>query len=148
MQRTQHIDGKVKYAPGKLVAKGIREGKKIETVVETTGAPAAVRLTADRTQLAADNADLAVVNVAIVDAQGRVVPIADNKVTFTITGPGKLIGVGNGDPSCHEPDKGSSRPAFNGLAQAIVQTTAKSGKIEFKTEAPGLKAASVTLKSR
>ena len=55
--------------------------------------------------LAADHADLAVVNVAVVDGQGRVVPVADNKITFTVKGPGKLIGVGNGDPSSHEPDK-------------------------------------------
>jgi beta-galactosidase len=98
--------------------------------------------------LAADNADLAVVNVGVLDAQGRVVPVADNKVTFAVTGPAKLIGVGNGDPSSHEPDKASSRSAFNGLAQAIVQTTHESGQIEIKAESPGLKTASVTLNSR
>jgi beta-galactosidase len=143
-----HLEWKVKYAPGKLVAKGIRDGKSIKTSVETTGVPAAIRLIADRSALTADNADLAVVNVAVVDAKGRVVPVADNKVTFTVTGPAKLIGVGNGDPSSHEPDKADSRGAFNGLAQAIVQTTSKSGKIVLKAESPGLKAASVKLNSR
>jgi beta-galactosidase len=39
-----------------------------------------------------------------VDAQGRFVPVAQNKINFSIEGPGKMIGVGNGDPSCHEPD--------------------------------------------
>jgi beta-galactosidase len=142
-----HLEWKVKYAPGKLVAKGVRDGKNFEAVVETTGAPAAIRLTADRTKLAADNADLSVVNVAILDAQGRVVPTADNKITFTLTGPAKLIGVGNGDPSCHEPDKTTSHSAFNGLAQAIVQTTTQGGKIKLKAEAAGLKTASLTLVS-
>lgn len=143
-----HLEWKVKYAPGKLVAKGVRDGKPIKTSVETTGVPAAIRLTADRSLLTTDNTDLAVVNVAVVDAQGRIVPVADNKVSFTVTGPARLIGVGNGDPSSHEPDKACSRSAFNGLAQAIVQTTLKSGKIVLKAESPGLKADSVTLKSR
>jgi len=143
-----HLEWKVKYAPGKLVAKGIRNGKSFEAVVETTGAPAAIRLTADRTKLAADNADLSVVNVTILDAQGRMVPTASNKITFTLTGPAKLIGVGNGDPSCHEPDHASSRSAFNGLAQAIIQTTAKGGKIRLKAEGAGLKSETITLTSK
>jgi beta-galactosidase len=142
-----HLEWKVKYAPGKLVAKGVRNGKLIEETVETTGAPAKIKLTTDRTKLAADNADVSVVNVAILDAQGRVVPTADNKITFTLTGPAKLIGVGNGDPSCHEPDKASSRSAFNGQSQAIVQTTMKGGKIKLNAEAAGLKTASLTLVS-
>jgi beta-galactosidase len=59
-----------------------------------------------------------------------------------------MIGVGNGDPSCHEPDKADSRSAFNGLAQAIVQTTATGGEIRLSAESPGLKATSITLTSR
>jgi beta-galactosidase len=58
-----------------------------------------------------------------------VVPTAGNKIAFTLTGPATLIGVGDGDPSCHEPDKGNSCSAFNGLAQAIVQTTRETGEI-------------------
>jgi beta-galactosidase len=143
-----HLEWKVKYAPGQLVARGVRAGKPMETVVETTGAPAGIRLTADRTALTANNTDLAVVNVAILDAQGRVVPVADNKITFALSGPAKLIGVGNGDPSSHEPDKASGRSAFNGLAQAIVQTTTKGGTIKLKAEAAGLKTANVTLVSK
>jgi beta-galactosidase len=144
----QHLEWKVKYAPGKLVAKGVRDGKPIETTVETTGAPAAVRLTADRTALSADNNDVAVITVEVVDAKGRLVPVANNEVTFTLTGPGELIGVGNGDCSCHEPDKANRRSAFNGLAQAIVQTTTKSGNIALKAEAAGLKTGTVTLISK
>ena len=54
--------------------------------------------------LAADGADVAVFTVSAVDAQGRTVPVAQNKVHFSIAGAGSIIGVGNGDPSCHEPD--------------------------------------------
>ena len=143
-----HLEWKVKYAPGELVAKGIRKGTPIESKRETTGAPAAIHLIADRSHLVADNADLAVVKVEILDVQGRIVPIAGNKITFSLTGPGKLIGVGNGDPSCHEPDKADNRSAFNGLAQAIVQTTFSGGEILLKAESPDLKATSIILKSR
>jgi len=143
-----HLEWKVKYAPGRLLARGVRDGKTIETAVETTGAPARIRLTADRTRLAADNNDLAVVTVAVVDAEGRVVPLADNEIKFKLSGPARLIGVGNGDPSSHEPDQANHRAVFNGLAQAIVQTNKKSGKIRFEAEGIGLKRQVLTLSSR
>jgi hypothetical protein len=96
---------KVKYAPGALTARAFRGGTVVaETKVETTGAPAAVRLLPDRLALNADGEDLAVVTVAVVDAQGRVVPTADVPVAFTVAGPGRAIGVGNGDPTSHQPD--------------------------------------------
>ena len=96
---------KVKYAPGTLSARALRAGSVVaETRVETTGAPAAVRLTADRAALRADGEDAAVVTVAVVDAQGRIVPTANVPVSFSLAGPGHIIGVGNGDPTSHEPD--------------------------------------------
>ena len=96
---------KVKYAPGALAARALRGGRAVaETRVETTGAPAAIRLAPDRAELRADGEDAAVVNVAVVDAQGRVVPTANVAVSFSLGGPGRIIGVGNGDPTSHEPD--------------------------------------------
>jgi beta-galactosidase len=145
MPPLDHLEWKVRYAPGVLVAKATRQGVAVETKIETTGAPAAIRLTADRSTLAADNADLAVVKVEVVDAQDRVVPTAGDKVTFALSGPANLIGVGNGDPSCHEPDKADSRSAFNGLAQAIVQTTHNPGPITLTAHADGLAPAEVNL---
>ena len=142
-----HLEWKVRYAPGRLVAKATRKGVAVETKVETTGAPAAIRLTPDHTALAADNADLSVLKVEVIDAEGRVVPTAGNKITFALSGPAKLIGVGNGDPSCHEPDKADNRSAFNGLAQAIVQTTREAGTITVTARAEGLAAATATLTS-
>lgn len=147
MRPLDHVEWKVRYAPGQLVAKAARNGVAVDMKIETTGAPAALRLTADRSALAADNVDLAVVKVEVVDAQGRVVPTAGNKVTFELSGPAKLIGVGNGDPSCHEPDKANSRSAFNGLAQAIVQTTHDAGTITLTARADGLAATEVSLTS-
>jgi beta-galactosidase len=99
------VKWKVKYAPGALAARAYRGGAVVaETRVETTGAPAAIRLTPDRAQLRADGEDIAAVTVAVVDAAGRVVPTANVPVAFTLAGPGRIIGVGNGDPTSHEPD--------------------------------------------
>jgi beta-galactosidase len=147
-ERFRHLEWKVRYAPGKLVAKGWTKG--VETVAEreTTGEPVAVRVSADRTVLVADGADVAVVKVEAVDAEGRPVPIASHQIKFSLSGAGKLIGVGNGDPSSHEPDKANTRSLFNGLAQALVQTTATAGAIELKAEAAGLKPATLVLTSR
>lgn len=143
----RHLEWKVKYAPGQLLAKGTCRGNAIQAVQETTGAPAAVRLTPDRTKIIADNADVSVVKVEVVDAKGRLVPVANNKVHFSIEGPGKIIGVGNGDPSCHEPDKASERSVFNGLAQVIVQSTHGAGKINLTARAEGLVPAVASLQS-
>jgi beta-galactosidase len=95
----------VKYSPGTLLAKGYKDGQVIaEQKVETTGAAAGVKLTPDRASIDANGEDLSIITVAVTDAEGRVVPVAENHIQFELSGPGRIIGVGNGDPSCHEPD--------------------------------------------
>ena len=106
MPRNGHLDWDVAYESGKLEAVGYRSGTVVETTqVETTGAPASVRLVPSRTILSAGRADACVFRAEILDSSGRVVPTADNLVTFELKGPGRLIGVGNGDPSSHENDR-------------------------------------------
>ena len=105
MKKDSELKWKVKYAPGTLSAKGYKDGKLVaETKVETTGAPAAVQLTPDRFTINADGEDVSVFTVAAIDAKGHVVPVATNLIHFELSGPGKILGVGNGNPSCHEPD--------------------------------------------
>jgi beta-galactosidase len=65
----------------------------------------------DRAEIHADGEDVAVVTVAAVDAQGRVVPTANVPIEFTLSGPGRIVGVGNGDPASHEPDVFVGAPA-------------------------------------
>jgi len=106
MKPNSHLTWKVKYAPGTLSAKGFDAAGNViaETKVETTGDAAQIQLTPDRKTINADGEDVAVFTVSALDAQGRVVPVAMNKINFAIEGAGKILGVGNGDPSCHEPD--------------------------------------------
>jgi beta-galactosidase len=105
MKKNSELKWKVKYAPGTLSAKGYTAGKVVaEAKVETTGAPTAVQLMPDRATINADGEDVSVFTVQVTDAQGRIAPVAMNPISFKLDGPGKILGVGNGDPSCHEPD--------------------------------------------
>jgi beta-galactosidase len=104
--KNSHIEWIVKYQPGVLFAQGYKNGKKsITQQVETTGDPVSVQLLADRSTIKADGKDVSVLTVTVKDKKGLTVPVSSNEVTFTIEGPGKIIGVGNGDPGSHEPDK-------------------------------------------
>lgn len=141
-----HVAWRVVYAPSAIEARGYRGGKLVLSERrETTGKPAAIHLSCDRTTLRANAEDVAVAKVAIVDAQGRLVPTADNQVQFASRGPARLIGVGNGDPSSHEDDKAPQRKAFNGLCAALLQTTRNSGDIVLQATAPRLTSAKLRL---
>jgi beta-galactosidase len=114
--------------------------------VGTTGAPAAIRLRPDRKSVLADGEDVSIIAVDVLDARGRVVPTADNLVSFSVSGLARIIGVGNGGPSSHEADKASRRHAFNGRCMVIVQAGSKAGAFTVKATAPGLAPASVVVK--
>jgi beta-galactosidase len=152
VKKNGHLVWKVKYAPGAIEARASKGGKVVLTERrETTGPAAKIVATADRGKIAADGQDVSVINVSIVDAQGRTVPTAGNKLTFAVSGPGAVIGVGNGDPSCHEPDRPASesaaeRSAFNGLCMAIVQSKrGAAGALTVKVDGAGLEGATVTV---
>jgi beta-galactosidase len=106
MKPNSKLSWHVKYAPGTLSAKGFDASGKViaETKVETTGDAVHIQLTPDRKTINADGRDVAVFTVAALDAQGRFVPTAQNKINFSVEGAARILGVGNGDPSCHEPD--------------------------------------------
>jgi beta-galactosidase len=148
-----HVEWSVPYAAGVLEAHGYKGGKLVlRQRRETAGPAAALRLTADRptllkTGLAADGQDVAILKVEVLDAKGRPVPRAADLVSFAIAGPGQVIGVGNGNPTSHEPDVANQRQTFNGLCQAIVRTRrGEAGELRVTASAPGLKSASVSLR--
>jgi len=124
-------------------------GKTIaETVLRTTGEPAQVRLTADRTTLRADGQDLSFVTVEALDANGLPHPNAEREVTFRLEGPGTIAAVGNGDVTSEEPYQGDHRKLFHGKALVVVRTSRAAGAITVTASAPGLKAASLRLNAR
>jgi beta-galactosidase len=133
-----HLEWKVKYAPGVIEARASKDGKVLLTQKrETTGPAASIRLTADRIEIDADGEDIAILKVEVLDREGRPVPTANNKIGFKVSGDGALIGVGNGDPNCQESDKEPKRSLFNGMAQAIVQSTRRPGEIRIEAVKEG-----------
>ena len=106
MPMNGHLEWKVDYQPGILIAKGYNSGKEILTdKVQTTSDAATLQLSSDRTAINADGEDVSVITVQVNDQNGSFVPTADNVISFTLDGPGKIIGVGNGDPTSHEADR-------------------------------------------
>jgi beta-galactosidase len=126
MPRNGHLEWMVSYAPGRLEAVAYKRGRKLTAFVETTGEPYKIVVKPSKTSLAADGRDAVVCNISVVDRQGREVPNAQNLLHFSVTGAAKIIGVGNGNPSSHEPDKCADgewqRHLFNGKCQVILQS--------------------------
>ena len=139
-----HLEWTAVYQPGKIMAVGYRNGKKVKReVVETTGAAFAIDLSADRSEIAADGSDVSVVTVAVRDKKGRVVPDACNEITIEVAGDIRILGTGNGDPADHSPERpleAASRQfrmkVFNGYARLFLQsgTTPSSASVTVRGE--------------
>ncbi len=135
----------VPYAPGRIEALALRGGKLVASAMhETAGAPVALRLTPSRTAMAGDGEEAQPITIDAIDAKGRHVPTANLMTRFQVDGAG-IIGVGNGDPNCHEPEQGNSRSLFNGLAQIIIRADQGKGCISLRAEADGLKPARLSI---
>jgi len=138
----------VPYEPGRLEAIGYKGTQEVaRSVVETTGAAVALQLLPDRDALRGNGQDALPITVRALDAQGRPVPLADAQLRIAVSGAGRSIGHGNGDPNSHEDEKGPSRRLFNGLAQLIVQVLpdATQGEVLVQVSAEGLAPASLRL---
>ena len=154
MRRNSHVQWKVLYQPGRIEARGYRGGKAVlASIRETTGPAATLKLTPNRPAMRANREDLTSVKVEALDSKGRLVPIAANLVQFKLQGAGRLVGVGNGDPGCHEADKPETaqsgrRSLFCGLAMAYVQALDEAGEVTLQATADGLAPASVSIVSQ
>lgn len=141
-----HLAWDVPYEPGSLKAVGTKDGKVVvEKEITTTGEAASIGLSADRNNLILNRRDVAHVTVQILDDLRRVVPDADNEITFEVQGEGKLIGLDNGNPESHEDYKSNQRRGFHGLCLAIVQSSARPGKVRVTAASPGLKPGNLTI---
>ncbi|MFI5187175.1 MAG: beta-galactosidase GalA, partial [Chitinophagales bacterium] len=151
MPRNSHLQWSVPYAPGKLEAVGYRNGKKLTAKVETTDEANTIVVSPSKTTLIADGKDAVVINISVIDRQNREVPNADNLIRFNLTGDAKIIGVGNGDPSSHEPDKIFDsvwqRHLFNGHCQVILQSGTSISMIHFEAKGDKLQTAATDMHS-
>lgn len=143
------IAWEVPYAPGVIQARGVNQ-EEVEATHElrTAGDPVRMRLNVDRDSLRADGRDLCYVDVEITDESGVLTPAADDLVHFSIKGPGRIIGVDNGDLTSNEPYQANSRHAHYGRVQAVVQATRGAGRIVLGVTAAGLPPQSITIDVR
>jgi len=138
------------YEPGELKAVAYKDGKKwAEEVVKTTGEPAKLQATGDRTQIDADGKDLSFITIQITDKDGLMVPRSNNSIEFSIEGPGEIVGTDNGDSYNMESFASHKHDAFNGLALVIVRSKAgEKGTITVTAKSNGLKETMVKVKSK
>lgn len=154
MPRNGHLSWKAVFQPGAVKAVGYKNGKKIlACTVETTGTPARISLTADRSVIQADNRDVAVCNIELQDKKKRFVPTACNDLTITVSGPVRILGVGNGDPAYQATERPADADArtyqvkaFNGLAQVLLQSTGEAGEATLTVVSENLPETSCVLK--
>jgi beta-galactosidase len=139
----------VVYEPGEISVIAYKDGKEwARSSVKTAQAAAALHATADRSTIAADGRDLSFITVRVADANGVTAPRADQRIRFTVEGPGELVATDNGDPTNLESFKSPERAAFNGLALAIVRAVpGKRGNITVRATAEGLQPAAITLRA-
>ena len=138
----------VPYKGGELKAVGTRAGKTVEDRLVTAGALARIELVADRMQLAADGRDLAHVEVRLLDTNGIRVPNADTLCTATVSGPGRLLGIDNGDQRDMTALSLPKRRTQQGRALALVQTARQPGTIELTVTADGVPPARLQLHAK
>jgi beta-galactosidase len=141
-----HLSWDVPFTAGTLTAKGVKDGKVIRTVeIETTGSPAKPGLAVDRPRISREPSDVAHVTVKVLDQEGRVVPTANDEITFAVTGAGRILGLDNGQPDSHESYQGPSRKAFNGLALVVLQPTGVPGTVTLSASCSALSPAHVDI---
>ena len=156
MPKNGHLKWKAVYKPGKVVATGYKNGKRLLTqTIETTKPASRLAVKADRQTIAADGRDVAVVSLEVQDAKGRLVPDACPTITIRLEGDARILGAGNGDPAYLGEDHPKTRncrefsiPAFNGLAQVLVQSSTSPSAIVVKCASDGLQQATLSLTSK
>jgi beta-galactosidase len=138
----------VPFQPGTLKAKGYK-GKKqvILSELKTAGNPVQIKLTADRPKIKADGQDLSYVTVELNDVSGIRNPDAENMVSFSVEGPGTIIGVGNANPMSIESYQLPQRKAWHGRCLVVIKSEETSGKIMVKASSGSLKSADIEIES-
>ena len=124
------------------------DGRKLaETRLKTAGNPAALKLTVmqNPTGFKADGADVALIQVEVVDEAGNRCPTALNTVNFNLTGPAEWRGGIAQGPDNYILSK--TLPVEGGVNRVLIRSSTTAGKITLKASAEGLKAATIALET-
>ena len=136
------------YQPGTLKAVGLENGQEVGAMqLATVGEPASIRLTPDRSTIKADGQDLSFVQVEVLDSSGHLQPNADELISFTLSGPGTIAGLGNAYLDGTEPYQGTQCHVYHGRALIVLRASEQPGALELKAESPGLTVAETLIKT-
>jgi beta-galactosidase len=139
----------VVYQPGELKVVTYKDHKIwAEDVVKTAGPAARLLLKPDRSTIRADGNDLSFVTITVADQNGLLVPRTKNQIKCSLSGPGEIVAMDNGDATSFEPFQGDQHSAFNGLCLVIVRSTGEAGPVTLTAASDGLQVAHATLQAR
>jgi beta-galactosidase len=128
------------YTPGKLEAKAFNGDKEVAKYqLVTSKAAYKTVVTPDRVDIKADGQDLSHIAIQLVDEDGNIVQTDNRKVTVTVEGEGRFLGIDNGDLRRERSFAGNELPTYFGKALAIVQSTRKAGKMLVNIQVEGVK---------
>lgn len=141
MPKDGHLVWTTTYKPGKLMAYGFKNGRKILTeTVATTGEAVRVGLECSKKTLKTDGQDVVVVDLTLYDKKGREVPDACNQLLLSVSGPAEILGCGNGDPGYKDSERPNTSDkqhyavnAFMGHAQVILRGSTQGGSLQDVT---------------
>ncbi|MBN2273028.1 MAG: DUF4982 domain-containing protein [Bacteroidales bacterium] len=138
----------IPYTPGIIKAEGLQEDNVMEkTVLQTAGDPAEIKLIPDREKITANGQDLSFITVEITDKDGNLQPNADNILTFSIEGPGEIIGVDNANLKDFESYVGKTRSAWHGRAMVVLKSKHEAGDINLKVRSEDIPEADLVIRS-
>lgn len=137
------------YEPGtvKVVAYDADGNPVAEKEIHTAGKPYRIVLEADRSQIKADGKDLSFVTVKVVDRNGNLCPLADNKISFKVKGKGSYRAGANGNPASLESFQEPEMKVFYGMMTAIVSSSEEPGDIILEATSKGLRKAVLVISS-
>ena len=148
MPKYKYLDWTVPYSPGKLIARGYDDNRVVARYFTQTAGPAAsLHLQDQVSTLYADGESIAPIAVKVVDAHGTMVPDAHNMIRFTISGPGSIAGVNNGNSASHESNVGHKVRAFHGLCMVMVRAADHPGVITLTAHANGMPDATLSFRT-
>ena len=136
------------YAQGMLKAVGVENNKEMEaTSLKTASETAKIKLTADRLKIMANGQDLSFVSIELTDQKGNLQPNAENRLQFSVNGPGVIAAVDNANLKDLDSYVGTSRKAWHGRAMAVIKSAHSAGDIQLTVSTPGLPDAILTIKT-
>lgn len=147
-QRNQIKWEHVKYAEGTLQAIAYNNGKVVARhKIETTGKAVRLIVTPDNSHWQADDMDLQHVRIEAVDKKGRLVPMAQDELSFSVEGDARIVAVTNGDNNSEELNVQDHRRLWNGSAMVILRSGQNPSKVQLRVSSPAFKTTTIRLET-